>query len=244
MTTRRSSGSPASLLRRGAVRARERDAYDAVFVDEYQDTDPAQEELLVQLAGDGRELIAVGDPDQSIYAFRGADVDALRRFPGPLPRPGWQSGAGCRAADQPAQRARAAGRFPPGGGPAAGRARPASRRPGRSPCARSRPGRRAGDGADRGRGEREPGSRADRRHPAPRAPDRRLPWSRMAVLVRSAVRQVAAAAARAHGGRRARPRWPATSCRCPPSPAAGRCCGSSAARSGPRRWTSKQPRSC
>ena len=69
-----------SLLRRGAVRARERDAYDVVLVDEYQDTDPAQEELLVQLAGDGRELIAVGDPDQSIYAFRGADVDAVRRF--------------------------------------------------------------------------------------------------------------------------------------------------------------------
>ena len=70
-----------AMLRRGAVRARERDAYDAVFVDEYQDTDPAQEELLVQLAGDGRELVAVGDPDQSIYAFRGADVGALRRFP-------------------------------------------------------------------------------------------------------------------------------------------------------------------
>jgi superfamily I DNA/RNA helicase/RecB family exonuclease len=70
-----------ALLRRGAVRMRERDAYDAVFVDEYQDTDPAQEELLVQLAGDGRELIAVGDPDQSIYAFRGADVDGIRRFP-------------------------------------------------------------------------------------------------------------------------------------------------------------------
>jgi superfamily I DNA/RNA helicase/RecB family exonuclease len=69
-----------SLLRQGAVRTRERDAYDAVLVDEYQDTDPAQEELLVQLAGDGRELIAVGDPDQSIYAFRGADVDAIRRF--------------------------------------------------------------------------------------------------------------------------------------------------------------------
>ena len=69
------------LLRRGAVRARERDAYDVVLVDEYQDTDPAQEELLVQLAGDGRELIAVGDPDQSIYAFRGADVAAIRRFP-------------------------------------------------------------------------------------------------------------------------------------------------------------------
>ncbi|HTA02925.1 MAG TPA: ATP-dependent DNA helicase [Streptosporangiaceae bacterium] len=70
-----------ALLRRGAVRARERDAYDVILVDEYQDTDPAQEELLAQLAGDGRELIAVGDPDQSIYAFRGADVGAIRRFP-------------------------------------------------------------------------------------------------------------------------------------------------------------------
>src|SRR5450755_2011068 len=69
------------LLRRKAIRVRERDAYDAILVDEYQDTDPAQEELLRQLAGDGRELIAVGDPDQSIYAFRGADVEAIRRFP-------------------------------------------------------------------------------------------------------------------------------------------------------------------
>jgi superfamily I DNA/RNA helicase/RecB family exonuclease len=69
-----------TLLGRGAVRARERQAYDAVLVDEYQDTDPAQEELLTQLAGDGRELIVVGDPDQSIYAFRGADVEAMRRF--------------------------------------------------------------------------------------------------------------------------------------------------------------------
>jgi superfamily I DNA/RNA helicase/RecB family exonuclease len=71
----------AALLNREATRQRERDAYDAVFVDEYQDTDPAQESLLRALAGDGRELIAVGDPDQSIYAFRGADVGALARFP-------------------------------------------------------------------------------------------------------------------------------------------------------------------
>ncbi len=69
------------LLSRGATRDRERQAYDAVLVDEYQDTDPAQELLLHALAGDGRELIAVGDPDQSIYGFRGADVTAMRRFP-------------------------------------------------------------------------------------------------------------------------------------------------------------------
>ncbi len=69
------------LLARPEVRQRERLAYDVVLVDEYQDTDPAQEELLHALAGDGRELIVVGDPDQSIYAFRGADADAIGRFP-------------------------------------------------------------------------------------------------------------------------------------------------------------------
>ncbi|ORT61239.1 ATP-dependent DNA helicase [Streptomyces sp. CB03238] len=55
--------------------------YDAVFVDEYQDTDPAQVRLLRALAGGGRTLYAFGDPDQSIYAFRGADVNGLLDFP-------------------------------------------------------------------------------------------------------------------------------------------------------------------
>jgi superfamily I DNA/RNA helicase/RecB family exonuclease len=71
----------AALLSRAGTRDRERKAYDVVLVDEYQDTDPAQEALLHALAGDGRELIAVGDPDQSIYAFRGADTHAMGRFP-------------------------------------------------------------------------------------------------------------------------------------------------------------------
>ena len=70
----------ARLLGRAATRDRERQAYDVVLVDEYQDTDPAQENLLHALAGDGRELIAVGDPDQSIYGFRGADTRAVSRF--------------------------------------------------------------------------------------------------------------------------------------------------------------------
>ncbi len=52
-----------------------------VVVDEYQDTDPAQVALLQALAGDGRDLLVVGDPDQSIYAFRGADPRGLLRFP-------------------------------------------------------------------------------------------------------------------------------------------------------------------
>ena len=51
-----------------------------MFVDELQDTDPAQVELLWLLAGDGRDLVAVGDPDQSIYGFRGADVSGIRGF--------------------------------------------------------------------------------------------------------------------------------------------------------------------
>nr|WP_255952292.1 ATP-dependent DNA helicase [Streptomyces sp. ODS25] len=60
--------------------------YDAVFVDEYQDTDPAQVRLLDALAGGGRTLYAFGDPDQSIYAFRGADVNGILDFPDAFPR--------------------------------------------------------------------------------------------------------------------------------------------------------------
>ncbi|GDY45328.1 hypothetical protein SANT12839_062100 [Streptomyces antimycoticus] len=60
--------------------------YDAVFVDEYQDTDVAQGRLLGALAGGGRTLLAFGDPDQSIYAFRGADVGGILRFREDFPR--------------------------------------------------------------------------------------------------------------------------------------------------------------
>ncbi|MFH8723953.1 ATP-dependent helicase [Streptomyces termitum] len=56
--------------------------YDAVYVDEYQDTDPAQVRLLTALTGGGRDtVVAFGDPDQSIYAFRGADVNGILDFP-------------------------------------------------------------------------------------------------------------------------------------------------------------------
>ncbi|MEC4018346.1 ATP-dependent helicase [Streptomyces sp. H27-D2] len=59
--------------------------YDAVFVDEYQDTDAAQVRLLRALAGQGRPLVAFGDPDQSIYAFRGADINGILEFPDSFP---------------------------------------------------------------------------------------------------------------------------------------------------------------
>jgi superfamily I DNA/RNA helicase/RecB family exonuclease len=67
------------LLDGPAAEVRER--FSAVYVDEYQDTDPAQERLLRHVAGEGRLLVAVGDPDQSIYGFRGAEVSNILRFP-------------------------------------------------------------------------------------------------------------------------------------------------------------------
>ncbi|PYC67080.1 DNA helicase UvrD [Streptomyces tateyamensis] len=81
----------AELVHRAVLLAERPDSdlagrYDAVFVDEYQDTDPAQVRLLRQLAGGGRTLVAVGDPDQSIYAFRGADVNGILDFPQQFPR--------------------------------------------------------------------------------------------------------------------------------------------------------------
>jgi superfamily I DNA/RNA helicase/RecB family exonuclease len=78
------------LIARGVIEAqRHRDELRAqfthVFVDEYQDTDPAQVALLRALAGDGRDLTVVGDPDQSIYGFRGADVRGILDFPADFP---------------------------------------------------------------------------------------------------------------------------------------------------------------
>ncbi|MCQ9133299.1 ATP-dependent helicase [Streptomyces hilarionis] len=74
------------LAHRADVAERLAAQYDAVFVDEYQDTDPAQVRLLHALAGGGRTLVAFGDPDQSIYTFRGADVNGILDFPQAFPR--------------------------------------------------------------------------------------------------------------------------------------------------------------
>ena len=74
------------LARRPEVAERLAAQYDAVLVDEYQDTDAAQVRLLRALAGGGRTLVAFGDPDQSIYAFRGADVSGILEFPYAFPR--------------------------------------------------------------------------------------------------------------------------------------------------------------
>ncbi|MCX5584642.1 UvrD-helicase domain-containing protein [Streptomyces erythrochromogenes] len=60
-------------------------AYDAIFVDEYQDTDASQLRLLRALTGRGGTLVAFGDPDQSIYAFRGADINNVLDFESAFP---------------------------------------------------------------------------------------------------------------------------------------------------------------
>jgi superfamily I DNA/RNA helicase/RecB family exonuclease len=68
-------GADPELLRQERERAR------WLFVDEYQDTDPAQVALLELLAGGGGDLVVVGDPDQAIYAFRGAEPRGIVEFP-------------------------------------------------------------------------------------------------------------------------------------------------------------------
>ncbi len=55
-------------------------AFRYILVDEYQDTNHAQYRLLQLLAGTHRNVCAVGDPDQSIYAFRGADINNILDF--------------------------------------------------------------------------------------------------------------------------------------------------------------------
>ena len=56
------------------------------LVDEYQDTNATQYELLKLLAGERQCLTAVGDDDQSIYGWRGATLDNLKRLPTDFPR--------------------------------------------------------------------------------------------------------------------------------------------------------------
>lgn len=78
---------PARLLREHAdLRRKYTQRFRYLLVDEFQDTNHAQLDLLKLLAGESRNVCAVGDDDQCIYSWRGAEVrnilDFERHFPG------------------------------------------------------------------------------------------------------------------------------------------------------------------
>lgn len=62
------------------VREVEAAKYRAVLLDEFQDTSPPQLELFASLFGQSHPVMAVGDPNQAIYGFRGASAEALTQF--------------------------------------------------------------------------------------------------------------------------------------------------------------------
>lgn len=62
------------------VGALERDRYRVVLLDEYQDTSVAQALMLSRLFGEGHPVMAVGDPNQAIYGWRGASVSNILQF--------------------------------------------------------------------------------------------------------------------------------------------------------------------
>lgn len=61
------------------------DAYPYILVDEFQDVSPIQYEVLKMLASPRNNLFIVGDDDQSIYAFRGAEPQIMLDFPKDFP---------------------------------------------------------------------------------------------------------------------------------------------------------------
>ncbi|HRD96582.1 MAG TPA: UvrD-helicase domain-containing protein [Rubrivivax sp.] len=78
---------PLKLLQRDeAVRTRWQQQFRHILVDEYQDTNAVQYELLRQLAGEKGIFTAVGDDDQSIYGWRGATIENLKRLPHDYPQ--------------------------------------------------------------------------------------------------------------------------------------------------------------
>lgn len=77
---------PIRLLRENpAVRQRLQQRFRTVLVDEYQDSNVAQYELLRELVGPETAVAVVGDDDQSIYRFRGAEVANILGFPERFP---------------------------------------------------------------------------------------------------------------------------------------------------------------
>ncbi|WIT13833.1 UvrD-helicase domain-containing protein [Paucibacter sediminis] len=78
---------PLKLLSEDAeARGKWQDQLRYVLVDEYQDTNAVQYDLLKQLVGERAMFTAVGDDDQSIYGWRGATIENLKRLPLDFPQ--------------------------------------------------------------------------------------------------------------------------------------------------------------
>jgi len=68
------------LERAPDVKKRYQTVLQHVLIDEYQDTNPVQDELVRRLVGPHRNLVVVGDDDQAIYGFRGSAIENILRF--------------------------------------------------------------------------------------------------------------------------------------------------------------------
>jgi len=71
---------PLEILADSRIAQSYRDRYRFLIIDEYQDINPAQYRLLRLITNAGNNICAVGDPDQAIYAFRGADIGNFLNF--------------------------------------------------------------------------------------------------------------------------------------------------------------------
>ncbi len=69
-----------ALLKYDQILDEVRKKYKYIMVDEYQDTNPVQDRIFRQICGENGNLFVVGDDDQSIYRFRGAEVTNITRF--------------------------------------------------------------------------------------------------------------------------------------------------------------------
>ena len=78
------------LLRMDDVATQIRQRWDVVLIDEFQDLNPIQYAIVRRLAQDHRHIFAVGDDEQSVYSWTGADPQVFRHFQedfrlGPMP---------------------------------------------------------------------------------------------------------------------------------------------------------------